>query len=130
MGYTLFKVTMGIFSLIPLIIGTKGMIKGFKDFPESENFTAKQKLHIDSEWRFHSALFLALGFIMIYMIPNIENPQYGFYFEIFMSIILFSGIGRIISIFRFKKIEPHFIPPLIAEFIMAPLFIAWRIYLS
>lgn len=113
-------------TFVPLINGSIGLIKGFKNFPESEKFSRNQVLYIDNEWRFHSGLSLGIGIILVCMILNIENHQYGFCYDILMGIVAFSGIGRLISLLQRSKILPKFIAPIIAEFIFCPLFIIWH----
>jgi hypothetical protein len=95
MGYLLFKIVTAVFILIPIVIGLRGLIKGFKEFPGSETFSQNQILFIDSEWRFHSFITFGIGIIIACMLPYIQNPLYGFCFNVLMGIVSFAGIREV-----------------------------------
>ena len=85
------QILLGMLSLIPLVFGLRNMIMGVGVFLPAEQITPA----LDSQWRFQSAYYLSLAFIVWSIIPKIAS--YTTIFRILIMTLFVGGLARLYS---------------------------------
>ena len=113
------QIVLGVLSLIPLLFGGRNLLQGAGVFLSPEQVNAA----IDSQFRFQSAYYMGLAFLIWFIIPNIEKHT-----AIFRLIILFlfiGGVGRLYSYVTIGAPPSNMIAGMVLELCL-PLLIIWQ----
>jgi hypothetical protein len=86
------QILLGLVSLICLLGGMNLLIKGAGSFL-TENTSAPPVL--DNLFRFLSGIYFSLGFLVVYVVVNLNEIQGLIYF--IGIVVIFSGLGRLYS---------------------------------
>ncbi len=85
------QIIIAALSLIPLYFGVTGIVFGASQWLAAGTVTAE----IDSQYRYLSAFYLSLTFLIWWMIPNIEKHTTPF--RILIGAIFIGGAARALS---------------------------------
>ena len=85
------QIVLIILSLIPLYFGLTGIVFGAGQWLADGSVTAE----IDNQYRFLSAFYLSLAFLIWWMTPNIE--KHATPLRILMGVIFIGGLARAYS---------------------------------
>jgi hypothetical protein len=86
--------TIGILSMIPILIGLLGITQGTTRWLSASNITPD----FDSHYRYITGYYLSLGMLGFWMIPKIE--QHTELLRIICASVFMGGVGRAFSIVR------------------------------
>ncbi len=114
-----FQIVVAILSLIPIGFGSVNFIHGAARYMPAEAVTAP----IDSQFRFESAIYVAFGLMLWWMIPRLETTKTPF--RLVAAGIFAGGIGRVISYTQYGEPLPPMVYGMYLELAM-PLFVAWH----
>lgn len=116
------QIFTAVLAFIPVITGIIGLA-GIND-PIYGDISKSNNILLDSNLRFFSGVWLALGIALFSIIKNIEKHTQ--IFRIVWTCIFFGGIGRMLSILFMGTPPIPFIGFTILEIIGAPFFIYWQ----
>jgi len=117
------QVTIAVLSVLPLAVGTLGFIFGPGLFLPSGVATPK----LDSQFRFLSALDIALAVIVWWIIPRIEYQTA--LFRILCLAVFLGGVGRVIAWYLTGSPGAAFLTVMAIE-LLIPLLIPWQTYVA
>ena len=114
------QIVTGILAIIPVVTGLIGL-SGIRDPLYS---IAIQNVLLDSNLRFFSGVWLALGIALFWLIPRIERQTV--LFRVIWGMIFLGGVGRCLSMLFLAVPPTPFLAFTVLEVIGAPLFILWQ----
>ena len=114
-----FQIVVGILSLIPIYYGGMGMITGAAGLMPAEAVTPA----IDSQYRFLSAVYLGLGAMIMWLLPNIDKQ--ATLFRIIVAILFLGGLARLYSYVSVGAPPANFVFGIVLELCL-PLLILWH----
>jgi hypothetical protein len=117
---------MGLLGLIPIATGLLGLL-GVAD-PFYVAAGVPPIVMLDSNLRFFSGVWLALGLALYWLIPKIERQTV--LFRVLWAMIFVGGIGRLLSMAMLAWPPVPFVAFTALEIVGAPLFIVWQTRLS
>ena len=85
------QIILAVLSLIPLFFGLTGIVLGAGRWLPAEAVTPA----IDNQYRYLSAFYLSLAFLIWWMIPNIE--KHATPLRILVGAIFIGGAARVLS---------------------------------
>jgi len=125
MSKKLLQIFLGIIGLVPLITGIEGLLGGafnrFYSVPFNNQILGN--VILDSNLRYFSGVWLGLGIIVFWIIPNIE--RHTFMLRSICLMIFLGGVGRLISLFLIGNPSSLFVVFTILELVF-PLFSIWQ----
>lgn len=125
MSKLLLQLLTAALALVPILTGLAGLFMGVS---ELRNFspvsTHDPQFVIDSNYRFFSGLWIAIGICLMLSIRSIEYETT--LFRVAWGAIFLGGIGRLVSIGLAGTPPPPFLGFTALEIIGAPLFIYWQ----
>jgi len=113
------QIVMFILSLIPLYFGVTGVMNGAVDL----NGGVAVSHDLDNQFRYLSAFYLILTFLIWYMIPKVEN--YTGIFRIAILAIFLGGLARLYCYIYLGAPEQSMVGGMFLE-LGAPLLILWQ----
>jgi hypothetical protein len=116
------QIVTAILAAIPVATGLISM-SGIDD-PLYSSAALPANTLLDSNLRFFGGVWFALGIVMYWIIPKIE--QQTSLFRALWGMIFAGGIGRIISILRLGLPPVPFVGSAWLEILGAPLMILWQ----
>jgi hypothetical protein len=117
------QITIAILSLLPLGVGTLGLLMGVGLYIPLEAATPK----LDSQFRFMSAWDIGLAFVVWWFIPNIEH--HGGLFKLVCLAVFLGGVGRLAA--WFLTGSPGFAFGIVAAIeLLVPVLIPWQSYVA
>lgn len=116
------QIVTGLLALIPILTGLLGM-SGIYD-PIYANSNLPFNSTLDSNLRFYSGIWFAIGLTTLWILPRIEKETV--LFRALWLMIFLGGLGRLISLILVGTPFSPFIIFTILEIIGAPLFIIWQ----
>ncbi len=120
------QITLAVIAIVPILTGLLGMLPaGMSDgfYGIALNSANQGNVILDSNYRYYSGLWLALGIVMIWIIPSIERQTVTLRILSFM--IFVGGVGRVIGMIAFAVPHPAFVFFTIIE-LLFPLVILWQ----
>jgi hypothetical protein len=117
------QLTLAILSIIPMIVGTIGIVRGTSRWLPANLITPE----FDSHYRYIAGYYISLGILTLWMIPKIEKHRS--LFRILCGSIFLGGIGRVVSILQVGAPGPMAIFFTAFE-LCFPLFLFWQAKLS
>jgi Domain of unknown function (DUF4345) len=125
MSRTLLQILTALLALVPIATGIAGILLGPAELRTFSPISTNDPQHVlDSNYRYFSGLWLALGLCLLYTVRSIEYN--GLMFRLVWGAIFIGGIGRAISMIQLGMPPPPFIGFTALELIGAPIFIAWQ----
>ncbi len=88
------QITIAILSLVPLSIGTIGIVLGTGRWMPANMIIPD----FDSHYRYIAGYYLSLGFLGLWMIPKIE--RHTGLFRVICASVFMGGVGRVVSILQ------------------------------
>jgi Domain of unknown function (DUF4345) len=114
-----------LLALVPIATGMAGLLLGPAELRTfSLISTTDPQFVLDSNYRYFSGLWLALGLCLLYSVRSIEYN--GLIFRLVWGAIFIGGIGRAISMIQVGIPPLPFIGFTALELVGAPLFIYWQ----
>ncbi len=113
------QIVAAAMSLIPLYYGAMNLVYGAARFIAAEDVTPA----LDSQFRFQSAWYLGLAFIIWWMIPNIE--RHTILFRILIGALFLGGLARVYS-YIMVGAPPESMLGAMALELLLPLLIFWQ----
>jgi len=113
------QIVMFILSLIPLYFGVTGVMNGAVDL----NGGVAVSHDLDNQFRYLSAFYLILTFLIWYIIPNIE--QHTGIFRIAILAIFLGGLARLYCYVYVGAPQPSMIGGMFLE-LGAPILALWQ----
>jgi hypothetical protein len=125
MSRTLLQILTALLALVPIATGIAGLLLGPAELRTFSPISTNDPHHVlDSNYRYFSGLWLALGLCLLYTVRSIE--YHGLIFRLVWGAIFIGGMGRVISMIQLGMPPPPFIGFTALELIGAPIFIAWQ----
>lgn len=125
MSRTLLQILTVLLALVPILTGAAGMLLGPAELKTFSPISTVDPSHVlDSNYRYFSGLWLALGICLLFTVRSIELN--GLLFKVVWGAIFIGGLGRALSMFQLGLPLPPFIGFTALELIGAPLFIYWQ----
>lgn len=122
MSRTVLQVVTAVLGAVPVVTGAIGLA-GITD-PLYGAVTTPRAVLLDTNLRFYSGLWLALGLAMWWLIPSIERQTT--LFRVLWGAVFVGGIGRLLSIGLAGAPPAPFVFFTLLELLGAPLFIYWQ----
>ena len=122
MSRTVLQVVTAVLGVVPVVTGAIGLA-GIND-PLYRPVTTPRAALLDTNLRFYSGLWLALGLAMWWLIPSIERQTT--LFRVIWVAVFVGGIGRLVSIAFAGAPPAPFVFFTLLELLGAPLFIYWQ----
>jgi hypothetical protein len=116
------QIVMGLLGIIPVATGLLGLL-GVED-PLYAAAGVPPIVMLDSNLRFFSGVWLALGLGIYWLIPKIERQTV--LFRVLWAMIFIGGIGRLLSLTMLAWPPVPFVAFTAIEIVGAPLFIWWQ----
>lgn len=113
------QVVLAVLSLIPLLFGAVGVVYGAQRFVPLDAAVAP----LDSQFRFLSALYIGVGFLIWRIIPKVE--KHGWIMSTLVAAIFAGGLARIYSASLTGETPPLMIGATAVE-LASPLLIVWQ----
>jgi hypothetical protein len=120
------QIATGLLAFIPVATGLLGLL-GVED-PVYVAVGVPRIVLLDTNLRFFSGVWVALGLALFWLIPQIERQIV--LFRAIWIMIFIGGIGRLLSMWRVGAPPVAFIVFTAIELIGAPLFIRWQCRVS
>jgi hypothetical protein len=125
MSRTFLQILTALLALVPIATGIAGIAFGPSELRSfSPVSTDDPQYVLDSNYRYFSGLWLALGLFLLYTVRSIETE--GSIFRLVWIAIFVGGIGRALSMFQLGMPPAPFIGFTALELVGAPLFIWWQ----
>lgn len=99
------KILLFLVSLICFFGGMNLLIKGARSFLPEEDYPSIAT--VDNLLRFLSGIYFSAGFLLFWVANNVEEYHTIIYFLGFM--VMFSGVGRLISYLKVGSAGKYFI---------------------
>ena len=122
MSRTLLQVVTAVLGAVPVVTGVIGLA-GIND-PLYGTVTTPRAVLLDTNLRFYSGVWLALGVALWWLIPSIERQTT--LFRVIWGAVFVGGIGRLLSIGFAGAPPAPFVFFTLLELAGAPLFIYWQ----
>jgi Domain of unknown function (DUF4345) len=125
MSRTTLQIITLLLALVPIGTGIAGLLFGPAELKSFSAISTHDPQHVlDSNYRYFSGLWLALGLILLYTVRSIEDN--GLLFRLVWGAIFVGGIGRVLSMMQVGMPPAPFIGFTALELLGAPLFIYWQ----
>jgi len=125
MSKKLLQIFLGIIGLVPLITGIEGLLGGafnrFYSVPFNNQILGN--IILDSNLRYFSGVWLGLGIVLFWIIPNIE--KHIFVLRSICLMIFLGGVGRLFSLILTGNPSALFVVFTILE-LLFPIFSVWQ----
>ena len=82
---------------------------------------------LDSNYRYYSGIWLGVGAVMLWIVPNIERQRTVL--RVLSVLIFLGGLGRVVSAVSFTAPPPAFVFFMMLE-LLFPLSLAWQARVS
>ncbi len=122
MNRAVLQVVAAVLGAVPVVTGAIGLA-GIDD-PLYGPVTTPRAVLLDSNLRFCSGVWLALGLAVWWLIPSIERQTT--LFRVIWGALFVGGIGRLVSIAFAGPPPAPFVFFTLLELLGAPLFIYWQ----
>jgi len=113
------QITMAILSLIPFGFGLINLFYGASQYMPADQVTAP----IDSQFRYLSAIYVAVAVLIWWIIPQVERMTVPF--RILVLGLFMGGVGRVISLSQYGEPLPQMVGGMYLELAL-PLLIVWQ----
>jgi hypothetical protein len=113
------QITLAILSMVPIWIGTIGIVLGTVRWLPASMVTPD----FDSHYRYIAGYYLSLGMLGLWVIPRIERHTH--LFRIICASVFMGGVGRVASILQVGFPNPMAIFFTVFE-LCFPLLILWQ----
>ena len=117
------QLILGVLSLLPLVVGTLGLVYGSSLLGSPDSVTPK----LDSQYRFMSAWDIGLAVIVWWIIPRVERATH--LFRIVSGAVCLGGVGRLVA-WRVTGSPGWAFLAVMAIELLVPLLIPWQAYLA
>ena len=125
MSRTILQTLTLLLALIPIATGLAGMVLGPAELRTfSPISTVDPQFVLDSNYRYFSGLWLALGLCLLFTVRSIEYQT--MLFRVVWGAIFVGGVGRALSMGLVGMPPPPFIGFTALELLGAPLFVYWQ----
>jgi Domain of unknown function (DUF4345) len=125
MSKILLQILTAGLALVPLLTGLAGLLLGVSELRNFSPVTTHDpQFVIDSNYRFFSGLWIAIGLCLMLSVRSIEYETT--LFRVAWGAIFLGGIGRLVSIGVAGMPPAPFLGFTALEIIGAPLFIYWQ----
>jgi hypothetical protein len=118
-----FQLILGVLSLLPLAVGTLGLVHGAALLASPETVTPK----LDSQYRFMSAWDIGLAVIVWWLIPRVEHETH--LFRIVCGAVCLGGVARLVAWRATGSPGLAFLAVMGIE-LLVPLLIPWQAHLA
>lgn len=112
------QIVLGLLSLIPLILGIQSIGGGAAALAGEPVAAA-----LDSQFRYLSAFYLSLAFLIWWMLPNIE--RHAVPIRILIGVVFLGGLARAYSLMQVGHPGDQFYNGMIIEFVLI-IIIPWQ----
>ncbi|MEM6826575.1 MAG: DUF4345 domain-containing protein [Pseudomonadota bacterium] len=113
------QVVLAILSLIPIGFGSLNFITGAARYMPADRVTAP----IDSQFRYESAVYVAVGLMIWWVIPRVERMTTPF--RLIALGIFAGGLGRLLSQAQYGDPRPEMLAGMWLE-LSLPVLIVWQ----
>jgi len=117
------QLILGVLSLLPLVIGTLGLVHGASLLASTETVAPR----LDSQYRFMSAWDIGLAVIVWWIIPRVEHETH--LFRIVSGAVCLGGVGRLVAWRVTGSPGWAFLVVMTIE-LLVPLLIPWQAHLA
>jgi len=117
------QLILGVLSLLPLVIGTLGLVHGASLLASTETVAPR----LDSQYRFMSAWDIGLAVIVWWIIPRVEHETH--LFRIVSGAVCLGGVGRLVAWRVTGSPGWAFLAVMTIE-LLVPLLIPWQAHLA
>jgi hypothetical protein len=125
MSRTTLQIITLLLALVPIGTGIAGLLLGPAELKNFSAISTHDPQHVlDSNYRYFSGLWLALGLILLYTVRSIEDN--GLLFRLVWGAIFVGGIGRALSMIQVGVPPTPFVGFTALELLGAPLFVYWQ----
>jgi hypothetical protein len=116
----IFQAVVTVGSLVPIGAGAAGILYG----PALVGAQGPALGDLDSHFRYLSGLLLAIGLGYLSTVPAIETR--GRRFALLTALVVFGGVGRLVSIASVGPPSPIMAAALVMELLVTPVLAAWQ----
>jgi hypothetical protein len=125
MSKILLQILTAGLALVPLLTGLAGLVLGVSELRNFSPVTTHDPhFVIDSNYRFFSGLWIAIGLCLMLSVRSIEYETT--LFRVAWGAIFLGGIGRLVSMVAAGTPPTPFLGFTALEIIGAPLFVYWQ----
>lgn len=114
------RVLLGILGLVPIYLGTTGILSGLDRFVPDGEFSSAA----DGQYRYLSAIYLGFGCLIIWIQARLESEVQ--LFRIFMLMVFIAGVARALPLFDQDLPSMRILVALAFEIIAPPLLVLWH----
>jgi Domain of unknown function (DUF4345) len=125
------QIVLSVLGLIPILTGGLDLVVGANALNLAGAAISPQVLAnvvLDSQIRFLGSIWLGLGIVLYWVLPQIEKQTT--LFRLLLGIIFLGGIGRSISAFLIGMPPIELIAATVLELIGMPLLILWQSFIA
>ena len=116
----LLQIVIAIACLLPLIVGAQSIVRG----PAAVGGLAAVPADLDSQFRYLSGIFFALGLAFASCIPGIEAR--GPRFRLLGALVIAGGLARLVSLIAVGPPSTGHLAGLAVELGLVPLLLLWQ----
>ncbi len=124
MSKRLLQIIVAVLALVPVGIGTIGLIDG----PRFLRGVETVPVDLDSHFRYLSGIFLMLGITFWACMPSIERKTV--LFQMAGSLVIVGGLGRLLSLLQAGSPSQGHLIGLGLELVVVPVLMMWQAQLA
>lgn len=118
------QIVLRVLAAVPILTGGLNLLMGAASLRLLDATFSTITPLIDTEIRFFGAIWLMVGIILYWLIPNIE--KHTVLFRLLLGGIFLGGIGRLLSAATVGIPPPLFIGLIALELVWMPLLFLWQ----
>jgi hypothetical protein len=116
------QVAIALLALVPLGFGIRGVIVGASVLDAAA--PAAAVVALDNQLRFLSAIWFAVGVVLLVILPRIE--QHAFVIRFVGGAVFLGGVGRLISVLVVGSPVARLWGSMLVELLLVPLLVLWQ----